>query len=194
MASKVDICNSAMNMLGASNIVSLTEDSKNARLLNQRFDFVRDAVFRGHPWNCLINRQQLNQSSTTPTYQFSYAYPLPTDPYCLRILDFHTGSYSSNEVDIDWKVEGRKILTDQATVYIKYIGRVTDPNEYDTLLIETVAARLASDTGYAITGSTTLTNAMWQLYEAKIVEARHADATEGKPDEIIANTWLNARA
>lgn len=194
MASKVDICNSAMNMLGASNIVSLTEDSKNARLLNQRFDFVRDAVFRGHAWNCLINRQQLNQSSTTPTYQFSYAYPLPTDPYCLRILDFHTGSYSSNEVDIDWKVEGREILTDQATVYIKYIGRVTDPNEYDTLLIETVAARLASDTGYAITGSTTLTNAMWQLYEAKIVEARHADATEGKPDEIIANTWLNARA
>ena len=68
------------------------------------------------------------------------------------------------------------------------------PNEYDTLLIETVAARLASDTGYAITGSTTLTNAMWQLYEAKIVEARHADASEGKPDEIIANTWLNARA
>jgi hypothetical protein len=194
MASKVDICNSAMNMLGASNIVSLTEDSKNARLLNQRFDFVRDAVFRGHAWNCLINRQQLNQSSTTPTYQYSYAYPLPTDPYCLRILDFHTGSYSSNEVDIDWKVEGREILTDQATVYIKYIGRVTDPNEYDTLLIETVAARLASDTGYAITGSTTLTNAMWQLYEAKIVEARHADATEGKPDEIIANTWLNARA
>ena len=59
MASKVDICNSAMNMLGASNIVSLTEDSKNARLLNQRFDFVRDAVFRGHAWNCLINRQQL---------------------------------------------------------------------------------------------------------------------------------------
>lgn len=194
MASKVDICNSAMNMLGASNIVSLTEDSKNARLLNQRFDFVRDAVFRGHAWNCLINRQQLNQSSTTPTYQFSYAYPLPTDPYCLRILDFHTGSYSSNEVDMDWKVEGREILTDQATVYIKYIGRVTDPNEYDTLLIETVAARLASDTSYAITGSTTLTNAMWQLYEAKIVEARHADATEGKPDEIIANTWLNARA
>jgi len=36
MASKVDICNSAMNMLGASNIVALTEDSKNARLLNQR--------------------------------------------------------------------------------------------------------------------------------------------------------------
>ncbi len=194
MASKIDICNSAMNMLGASNIVSLTEDSKNARLLNQRFDFVRDAVFRGHAWNCLINRQQLNQSSTTPTYQYSYAYPLPTDPYCLRILDFHTGSYSSNEVDIDWKVEGREILTDQATVYIKYIGRVTDPNEYDTLLIETIAARLASDTGYAITGSTTLTNAMWQLYEAKIVEARHADATEGQPDKIIANTWLNARA
>tara|TARA_R100001594_G_scaffold33795_2_gene62574 strand:+ start:8105 stop:8689 length:585 start_codon:yes stop_codon:yes gene_type:complete len=194
MASKIDICNSAMNMLGASNIVSLTEDSKNARLLNQRFDFVRDAVFRSHAWNCLINRQQLNQSSTTPAYQYSYAYPIPTDPYCLRILELHTGSYSSNETDIEWKVEGRNILTDEATVYIKYIGRITDPNEYDTLLIETISARLAADTGYAITGSTTLTSSMWQLYEAKIVEARHADATEGQPDTIQAHTWINARA
>ena len=58
MASKVDICNSAMNMLGASNIVALTEDSKNARLLNQRFDFVRDAVFQNPGisfyWECRV--------------------------------------------------------------------------------------------------------------------------------------------
>ena len=45
MASDVDICNSALNMIGASNIVSLTEDSRAARVLNQRYEFVRDAVF-----------------------------------------------------------------------------------------------------------------------------------------------------
>jgi hypothetical protein len=36
MASVVDICNSALNQIGASNIISLTEDSKAARICNQR--------------------------------------------------------------------------------------------------------------------------------------------------------------
>ncbi len=45
MASEVDIANSALNMIGASNINSLTEDSVAARIMNQRYEFVRDAVF-----------------------------------------------------------------------------------------------------------------------------------------------------
>ena len=35
MASVVDICNGALNQLGASTILTLTEDSKNARLATQ---------------------------------------------------------------------------------------------------------------------------------------------------------------
>ena len=54
MASVVDICNGALNQLGASTILSLTEDSKNARLCNARYTQVRDSLFRSHPWNCLV--------------------------------------------------------------------------------------------------------------------------------------------
>ncbi|BCV03963.1 MAG: hypothetical protein CM15mV76_490 [uncultured marine virus] len=46
MASVVDICNSALNLLGASTISALTEDSKNARLCNQRYEPIRDRMFR----------------------------------------------------------------------------------------------------------------------------------------------------
>jgi hypothetical protein len=59
MASVVDICNGALNQLGASTILSLTEDSKNARLCNARYTQVRDSLFRSHPWNCLIKRVEL---------------------------------------------------------------------------------------------------------------------------------------
>ena len=74
MASTVEICNSALNSLGASNIISLTEDSKNARLLNQRYISVRDAVFRSHNWNCLIKRVELAADTDTPAFQFTYQY------------------------------------------------------------------------------------------------------------------------
>ncbi|NCW70215.1 MAG: hypothetical protein EBV86_16945, partial [Marivivens sp.] len=81
MASDVDICNSALNMIGASNIISLTEDSRAARVCNQRYEFVRDAVFRSHPWNCLIKRTSLAADSDTPAFEFSYQHTLPTNPY-----------------------------------------------------------------------------------------------------------------
>ena len=44
MASIVDIANNALNILGASTISSLTEDTKNARICNQRFENVRNRI------------------------------------------------------------------------------------------------------------------------------------------------------
>ena len=56
MASVVDICNSALNLLGASTISALTDDTKNARLCNQRYEPIRNRIFRSHSWNCLTKR------------------------------------------------------------------------------------------------------------------------------------------
>ncbi len=56
MPSVVDICNEAMDLLGAATITALTENSKEARLCNRRFSTVRDATLRSHSWNCAIAR------------------------------------------------------------------------------------------------------------------------------------------
>ena len=84
MASAVDIANSALNLLGASTISAFTDDSKNARLINQRYEPVRNRVFRSHAWNCLHKRVQLAQNSTSPVVEYDHAYALPSD--CLRVL------------------------------------------------------------------------------------------------------------
>ena len=193
MTSAVDIANSALNNIGASTINSLTEDSVAARIVNQRYVFVRDAVFRSHPWNCLVRRASLAQNSTAPTWGYTYAYNLPTDPYCLRVLRLE-------KLDLDYKVEGRTIVSDEQTMKIKFIARVTDPNEYDTLLVESIAARLAADICYGITNSNALVANMVALYESKLKEARFVDATEGQPGVegadlgvVQADTFINSR-
>ena len=111
MASVVQICNSALNQLGAASITSLTDNSKNARLCNERYATVRDAVFRSHPWNSLIKRQQLAQDTATPAYGFKFQFTLPSD--CLRLLNLD--AYNS-----DHKVEGRKILCNESAIKISY--------------------------------------------------------------------------
>jgi hypothetical protein len=192
MASVVDICNGALNQLGASTILTLTEDSKNARLCNARYTQVRDSVFRSHPWNCLQKRVQLAADSTAPAWGFTQQYTLPAD--CLRVLTIL-------DYDADYKIEGRKILTDNSTMKILYISRVEDPNQYDELLRETLSAALAADIAYAITSSNPTASNMYNLFQDKLKEARFVDATEGQnqnpekgmADVVGADTFINSR-
>jgi hypothetical protein len=200
MTSTVDIANFALNIIGASNISSLDENSKPARLVNQRYESVRDELFRSHPWNCLIRRAELAQEVSTPAFGYAKQYALPTDPFCLRVLEFSNGSLSypqdnmfSNTGGPVFVIEGRKLLTDSGTARIKYIARVTDPNEYDAGLTEALAARLAMELAYAITGSTSVMQITTALYAEKLREARFVDATEGAPQKLEASDFIDAR-
>ena len=197
MPSVVDICNEAMDLLGAATITALTENSKEARLCNRRFETVRDQVLRAHPWNAAITRKALARDSVAPDFGFKYQYTLPTNPYCLRVLSFwntnvdnHIAAYDSQNM---FKVEGRKILTDEDVCKIIYVSRLTDTEQYDSLLSSTVAHKLASEVAYAITGSNSVAQQMFQLYQARLAEARSMDAAEGVPDKITADSFINSR-
>ena len=191
MASIVDICNSALNLLGASTISALTEDSKNARLCNQRFEPVRNRVFRSHNWNCLITRIQLAQDSTGPVVEYTYGYTLPTD--CLRVLKIHNGTTDSIESNLDYKVEGRKIVTNEGTIYLVYIALDTDPNTYDSYLAESISHQLAADLCYAITNNSTLANNYMARADERLREARFIDSTENSLDTIESGEFTDAR-
>jgi len=192
MASVVEICNGSLNQLGATTILSLTEDSKNARLCNQRYSQVRDAVFRSHPWNCLQKRVELAADTDAPAWGFSFAYTLPAD--CLRLLRIL--DYDSN-----YKVEGRKILSNTSSMKILYIGRITDPNEYDESLRETLSAALGADIAFAVTSNNQTATNMYNLFQDKLKDARFIDSTEGQnvdqdlgmSDQIDASTFINSR-
>ena len=191
MASIVDIANNALNILGASTISSLTEDTKNARICNQRFENVRNRVFRSHPWNCLIKRVQLAQNSTAPVIEYTYAYALPSD--FLRVLKIHNGTTDSVASDMPYKVEGKNIITDEATVYLVYVSKDTDPNNYDSYLYEVLAYQLAADMAYGITNNATLAKNLLVDADEKLRESRFVDAVENSTDTVEANEFTDAR-
>ena len=191
MASAVDIANSALNLLGASTISAFTDDSKNARLINQRYEPVRNRVFRSHAWNCLHKRVQLAQNSTAPVIEYSNAYALPSD--CLRVLKVHNGSTDSIKSDIDYKLEGRNIVTNEGTVYIIYIAIDTDPNNYDTYLQESISHQLAADLAYAVTNNATLADKYMTRADERLREARFIDATENSLGTIESSEFTDAR-
>ena len=191
MASVVNMCNSALNLLGASTISALTDDTKNARLCNQRYEPVRNRVFRSHAWNCLHKRVQLAQNSTAPVVEYDHAYALPSD--CLRVLKIHNGTTDSIATALDYKLEGRNIVTDIDTVFLIYIALDTDPNNYDTYLRESISHQLAADLCYAITNNASLANNYMTRADERLREARFIDATENSLGTIEANEFTDAR-
>ena len=191
MASVVDICNSALNLLGASTISALTEDTKNARLCNQRYEPIRNRVFLSHNWNCLIKRVQLAADTVGPVVEYTYGYTLPSD--CLRVMAINTGSTDSIKSALDYKIEQRKVVTDEPTVYLIYVAIDTDPTNYDAYLYEAIAHQLAADLCYAITNNSTLANNYMTRADERLREARFIDATENALDTVESNEFTDAR-
>jgi hypothetical protein len=189
MSSVVEICNSALSPLGNYTIGSLADDTKQSKLCNLKYEPVRDAVFRAFPWNCLQVRTSLARDTATPTSEYEYFYQLPTNPACLRVLRI----IEAEDYDYDWKVEGRKIAIDAESCNIVYVAKITDPNQYDSLLKEAISARLGAEIAYALTGSASLLKSMWELYQMKVREARSVDSQEGTTESLINDEWMESR-
>ena len=194
-ASIVSICNTALDLIGADTIASLADDSKPARFCARNFERVRDAVLRAYPWNCAMARARLAALAEVPAFGFAAQFPLPDGPaplYCLRLLA--VGGAGADESAAPWRIEGRRVLSDvSAPLDILYIGRAEDPAQYDALLVDAIAARLALDAAFPLTGSVSLAQAMGQAYAEKLAEARMVDAQEGAADQPRAGDWLEAR-
>jgi hypothetical protein len=184
--SETSIANAALTLLGERRINDLDENSKTANVLKERFDEVRDALLRRHPWSFATVRDELAANTTDPTWGYDFAYSLPAD--LLRLLEVE------NPGAWPYRVEGSKIVTDiAAPLRIVYTRCVTVVNEMDVLFRQALAADLASDVAEAITGDNNKIDQLAAIVNAKIREARNTNGQEGSPRMIESSEWLDSR-
>jgi hypothetical protein len=179
MASQVEISNLAMTVLGADRITSMSDNTENARRLVAIYDNCLEDVLRAHPWNFAIVRESLALLVSTPTYGYDYEFQLPTA--CLRVIEVSDGS----NVITDFKIEGRKLLLNYDSVYIKYISNITDPNQYTSQFIFVLATRLAAELAYAITNNKTTAELITKIYMDRLQKCKETDAQESDSVNVI---------
>jgi hypothetical protein len=184
-ASDIEIINRSLALLGIESITSLSDNSKQASIARVLFNDTRAAVFRSHPWNCLTKRASLPKDVTAPVYGYGNRFVLPAD--FLRLLEVE------NPTQVVFQLERRHILADEGTMNIKYTSLVTDVTQYDTLLVDTLASRVAADLAQPLLQSTSAMEQMWQMYELKLREAKFVDAQEQQQDVLDADYWLESR-
>ncbi len=185
MASDTSISNRALQKLGAARIVSLDDDTKNARACKACYEALRDSELRKHPWRFAIKRQILAPSATSPEFDFTYQFNLPAG--CLKIL-------KPQDPCLDWQLEGRKILTNlSATLNLRFIDTITDPNLFDVNFCEMLSMMMAKEMCEEITQSTNKQASITEDYKTAKEEAKKSNAFETISIPIEESSWTLTR-
>jgi hypothetical protein len=100
----------------------------------------------------------------------------------------------SATVELDWQIEGRKILTnDSDTVYLRYLADITDPAQWDPSFYNVCALALAVDISERLTQSNGKKQMLIAEYDQAVRVARRMDAFESGPEDAAEDGWLIAR-
>lgn len=196
--SEVSIINAALAKLGAEAILTRNDNTNRARVMNSRYDAVRDAELRRHRWKFSISRDSLAALATTPDSDFGYQYQLPND--FLRLIEGADIVSLANLSDFRggpplYQIEGRTILTNLAApLKIRYIAQIIDTAAFDAAFTESLASRLAYENCKKITGNENEKAGCWEDYRNSLREARMANALESAPQDVADSEWVTARA
>jgi hypothetical protein len=199
-STETDICNMALGRIGADRLGStdLDDNTKvNAIHCNLHYAQVRDSLLRSHWWRFAGARAELS-TTTTPDFEWSYAYSLPDDFLSFRSIYEDNNTPLHNTVD-SFKFEGNVLMSDESSMEIRYTKQVTAVSDFDPLFIEVFVLRLAMKLVSPIAGAG---SAAVRLYESlkddlKLImpKVRALDRQEqNNARRTSFNTWNNARA
>lgn len=184
MATEIEICNAALSFLGASPITSLAGTDKRSTSCKAWYSLTRDNLLRSHPWNFAIKRAALVEDVSTPAFGYAHQFVLPADYVRALKLDYS---------DLEFKIESNLLLTDEGSVNLIYISKVTDTSEFDAMFTYLLSLQLAYNMAYTLVQSSSLRQSILQELQIQLRDARSASSQEGTPDSFEFNTWVEAR-
>ena len=200
MASETDLLNDALGQIGSARITAIDDGTTNANHCQVFWPPLRQGLIRSHHWNCAMKRISLAADVTAPVSEYAYAYTLPSG--CLKVVDYGGGTPSSAAI---WpteypamryvpryKIEGRKLLTNDGVVYIRYLDDI-DVGQWDAMLYQAGATLLASKLSTAILHDHKLALALQQMGDHLLSLAMAVDGQEGSTESFVVNDLIWGR-
>jgi hypothetical protein len=209
MANEIQICNLALSHIGAAAISSFEEESKEAIECKRLYEYERDSVLRDHQWNFAL--KEIDLALLTDEYSgWDYAYAYPND--CLRVnrifnvygapnstypnaqeIDYNYAGRIPYEVRANTSLSSKVILTNEENATLLYTARITTPNLFDSVFIEALSWKLATDLAQPVRGDLQLQQFCFQQYLFILSKALAKDSNEGYEHPSDANAFVNAR-
>jgi hypothetical protein len=79
MMTDIEICSQALTLLGADEITSFKDETREAKLCKIIYELTVKSCLADRNWTFAQNQTQLNKLSQTPLFGYSAAFQLPSD-------------------------------------------------------------------------------------------------------------------
>lgn len=184
MATKTDILNKALTLIGAAPVTSIDDSTNNARVLARVYETSLRSVLYECKWNFATKRTLLSASTYTPEWYDTgenQIYTRPTD--VVRIFGAHD-QYAT------WREEGDYIFSDTSNLGIRYVYFNDSPNTYPAYFIDALVDRLCADIAYMVVNSSSLAEKYKSLYEnVTLPKAMAANSQVGTQQVLQDDAW-----
>jgi len=188
---KVDIASRALVMIGANPIASFTDGTTEANVTNTIYEEIIESSLTRHNWRFATGQQQLSLLANSPTGRFEYAYQIPANPECLKIL-----TVTVNDTLIQYNRYEDKIYLDgfgsQSTVIMDYIFRQSE-DQFPPHFRLAIEYKLASIFGGSVARDAALVREFDQLSERQMLIAKNTDSQETTTKTLSTDRFITER-
>jgi hypothetical protein len=188
MDAAVDICNDALSGVSQREIMSLDDETAEARLCRRHFRNTMREVLRVAQWRCARRRVMLSPLEEKPAFGWHEQFQLPAD--FVRLVSFN-GERCDGVSGPLFEIEGRRLLANAGSARVIYVRDVTMDGEpglkdMDALLYRTAAIALAAKLAGVFAPNSKLPEKFKQDLVFALRDARAANVFEAREPQIPA--------
>lgn len=167
MTTPLSICSSALLMIGADELSSFEEGSREAKLCANLYDVTLDDLLQLYPWRFATVQSQLPKLASEPLFGFRHAYQLP--PKLLRIL--------TTDGDQNYRRFENTLFSNAGQLQITYLQRPPE-NRLPAYFVRIVELKMAEILALALQEDAAKSRLMAEKAQAQILRARGVDAQQ----------------
>jgi len=121
----VSICNDALVLLGSEGVTSFDDGSTEAAICSALYPNIRDLFLSMYPWSFAQKKVELQRETTSPDFEWTYQYALPSDMLSTLRSVTNTSAIGAPSIT-EWEIVGNKLMTDQTTIWVDYCYRPSE--------------------------------------------------------------------
>lgn len=190
-ATKLDVCNLALDVIREPAVQNLSVNSSPLRMLLRNYDHVVDVTLRSYVWNFAKEKFALSADGARPAYGWDYRYRIPNGS--VRVLPITRYGDRDGPI-VPYEIVGNFIETNHgAPLRVACIMRKDNPGEWDGLFLEIVRCTLAMLLANKFTNKNRYVELARQLLIDARAMAEKIDTLEGSAEPIEQYDILRVR-
>lgn len=178
---QVEIANRALALLGANKINNLSEQTEEAKAINNMYKGSLKSILGECCWWFAKKRRMLNLVKVSPVFGGGNYFQLPND--LVRIFD----------ATAEYELEGDYLLTPSNEIGVVYTHLQENTDKYTPEFIDAFACRLAYDACYDITNSTSKQGELMNLYLGQLLPTAISKNSRTKRQQYAKDdAWVSS--